>query len=184
MRKFRCEPGTQAIGHAVLAFTDNLQAMDVQDILKKQDLTDVQPDQWYDMQKLLDVLNDVIKRGRNEMTNFVAMGVKRAETAKMPPEAANMTLPQFLENWNKVYQMQHRNGDVGQIEAEKISDTHYRICYDIIYPDDFIYGVAWGFTKRFLPEGHPYLVEYDENITRKDQGGDVTVIHISWDDEA
>jgi len=181
MRKLSCDPGIEVIGHGVLAFTDNIAASQIGDILVRHKLTSIEPEGWYNMNDLLDVLNEIVERHMNITMNYVAMGMKRAESAKMPPNADKMTLPEFLNNWNNVYQMQHRGGDVGQLKVKAITDTHYEVTYDIIYPDDFIYGVAWGFTKRFLPKGTSFVVKYDENVIHKDKGGQSTVIHISWE---
>jgi hypothetical protein len=49
---------------------------------------------------------------------------------------------------------------------------------DVPYPDDLMYGMMYGFVRRLAPAGSGHIVAYDETITRKDQGGDYTVIHI------
>lgn len=179
MRRLSCNPSIEVIGVAVRAFTEHVTVDEMKGLLKKHGLENIGDDEWYQMLNLLDLLNELTETS-NWSENYVAMGMKRAEVAKMPPEAANMTFGQFLMNWNKIYQLQHRNGDVGQLQAEKLTDTHFKVTFDIIYPDDFIYGVAYGMARRFLPNQTKFVIKYDDSVLQMDKGGKETVLDITW----
>ena len=90
---------------------------------------------------------------------------------------------QVLMRWDDMYQMLHRNADVGGITVEKIAEKHYKTSHTVIYPDDMSYGVLFGFARRFLPPGTPFKVYYDPEIPPRDRGGeqDATIIHIEWE---
>ena len=50
------------------------------------------------------------------------------------------------------------------------------------YPDDFNYGIMYGFALRYLPPHSDFIVSYDPQVTPRDRGGEqgCTVIHIRW----
>jgi hypothetical protein len=180
MREFKCDPNAEIIGQNVLAFVQNLRAEEVQPFLKKHGLENVDPEKWYPLQDWLNVLNDIQREGE-AMSDFVGIGMAIAETAPLPPETEGMNLEQFFGLLNPSYQMQHRSGDVGKIESEKVGDKHIKVTVDVPYPDDLEYGTAYGFAKRFLPKGTRFVVKYDEKQTRKDHGGENTIIHVTWE---
>ena len=37
--------------------------------------------------------------------------------------------------------------------------------------------------RRFLPKGTQFEVRFDQHVERRDNGGSVTVIHVSWKSE-
>jgi len=97
------------------------------------------------------------------------------------PDGTNPTLPEVLAFWNDVlYQPLFRNGDPGSISCEKIDATHYVSVHKHIWPDDFSYGIAYGFARRFLPPKTSFRVSYDPNFPRMDDGGQSTRILIEW----
>jgi hypothetical protein len=111
---------------------------------------------------------------------MVAIGSKIAETAFLPPEVERLSFEQIILGMNNFYQMQHRNGDAGEIKAEKVGENHFRLDVRVPYPDDLEYGTAFGFAKRFLPSSKDFTVFYDEEMKRREEGGEVTRIHIKW----
>lgn len=116
------------------------------------------------------------------MGNLVAIGMAVATKMVMPPDLVHAPLPVILSLWNDLYHMQHRNGNIGEVKAEKISDTHYRTTHTHLYPDDMVWGLAYGMAKRFLPPGAHFKVEYSPQSPRLDEGdGDQTVVDVIWD---
>lgn len=180
MRHLTCDPNVEIIGAAMLSIMDNLNVSEIYPFLEKHGLVEIDPSQWYATHLWLNVMNDLAEH-TNLMTNLVAIGLRIAENVVLPPELANATLPQMLEVWDNVYQMQHRGGDIGQVKTEKINDTTYKTTHVHLYPDDLTYGVGYGWAKRFLPTGTSFKVWYDESIPRMDEGGEETIIHISWE---
>lgn len=180
MRVLRCPADSEVIGQAVTAFVDNMQSDIIKPILEKYGLAEVDPTQWYKTQLWLDVLNE-LGHQHSSMANFVAIGMSIAHTIVMPPELEHASLEQILMLWNDLYHLQHRGqSEIGYVLCEKVSDTHMKCIQKHIYPDDFTYGIAYGFARRFLPRGMNFVVEYDKATKRMDEGGEKTIIHVKW----
>jgi hypothetical protein len=180
MRKLTCEPGTEVNGATVLSLIENMQSADIAPYLSKYKLENIQEDHWYPLENMQGLLNELHNR---QMTpSFVAIGMSIAEVALMPPHLEHASLGELLENWNEHYQINHRYGNIGRKITEKIDEHHYKLTLDGgVYPDDFEYGVVYGFAKRFLPVGTKFTVWYEDGVKRLDQGGTQTVIHIIWE---
>lgn len=174
------DPKAEIIGQNVLGFVECVNKDRILPFLKKHALNPIDPNRWYPLQKWLDVLNDMVT-AEGSMFDFVSVGMKIAETAVYPPEVENLPFAAFVMMIPQVYQMQHRNGNVGEERAEQLGEKHLQLIMRTPYPDDLAYGVVWGMARRFLPAGTSFLIEYDETEPRRDHGGETTVLDISWD---
>ncbi|MBI5958152.1 MAG: hypothetical protein HY866_05430 [Chloroflexi bacterium] len=174
------EPNVEVIGQNLLSFIQNVNAEHIEPVLRKYGLAVIEPEKWYPLQQWLDVLSDLAIQSGG-MFDLVAIGAAISQTALMPPEVEKMPFEQFLFLVNDVYQMQHRNGKAGEVKVEKIADQHMKIVVRVPYPDDLEYGTTYGFAHRFLPKGTKILVEYDPSLKRRDQGGESTTIHVTWE---
>lgn len=176
------DPATELVGHSVLAFTTNIMHEDIAEILEKHNLAQVDPSRWYSLQKVLDVLSD-ISRETNSMSNFVSIGMAAAKHGyeAMPDAAKGLPLDAFLKHYTIAYKDRLRNGDVGEVEFEKVNDKHYILRLRVPFPDDVFYGVIYGYVRLFRPQNQSFSVKYDDRIPRRDQGGDVTVLHVQMD---
>ncbi|NDJ61389.1 MAG: hypothetical protein GYB67_09700 [Chloroflexi bacterium] len=180
MRILTCDPHAEVRGLALLAFVNNLNADEIRPTLERHGIGEVDPDRWYPMQNWLNVLNDLSHQD-NHSSNLVAVGLAVANQPILPPELdASAALHQVLLNWNNSYQSLHRGADVGYHHIEKVSETHYRATSTALYPDDFFYGVAYGFARRFLPPDVDFSVAFDDDTPNLDDGGENTVINIKW----
>lgn len=173
------DPHTEVIGQNVLSFVQNVNANVIRPVLDSHGLSHIEPDKWYPLQRWRNVLSDLAGES-NAMFNMVAVGMAISETAVLPPGAEQLSLEQILFAINDIYQLQH-HGQVGSVRTEKISDKHLKLTVCVPYPDDLEYGTTYGFARRFLPKGTLFTVEYDQDLPRHDQGGDSTVIHITWE---
>ena len=118
------------------------------------------------------------------MSSLVAIGIEVGLMTPMPADLAeeNPTLEDVLMRWNDMYQMLHRNADVGSIVVEKVGEKHIKTIHTVVYPDDMSYGVLYGYGRRFLPPGTFFKVYYDPDFPPRDRGGkDATIIHIEWE---
>lgn len=180
MRTLACDSDVEVIGSAMLSIINNVQGYEIRPILDQHNLTDIDSDTWYPAQKWLDVMNDLAKKP-SATTNDVAIGMKIAENVVLPPQLKSATLAQILQSWDTIYQKQHRGKNIGYKEVQKIDDTSYRVILADLYPDDLSYGVAYGFCRRFLPNGSHFTVKYENIHNRRDKGGaDTTVLLINW----
>jgi hypothetical protein len=181
MRRLTCDPNVEVRGEVLLSLLQNIRAKDIEQYVKVYGLTDVQAGHWYRIQPFLDLLNDLAFK-ENQTPNFVSIGITIAETAYMPPEMSQMPFGELLLHWDDHYQGNHRHGDIGYKSTEKIDDRHYQITlHGGLYPDDFEYGVLYGFGKRFLPQGTYFIVLYDDTVQHLDEGGEKTVLDIQWE---
>lgn len=181
MPRMTCSPGTEVIGQVMLSYIDNLRAEEIRPLLEKYGVANINPNEWYPLEPWLALINEM-SADANFASNMIAVGLKVAEYAIMPEEMKNVSLAQMLEGWNIHFHANHRNGEIGQITTEKVSDTHYRLIHQHIYPDDLNYGLAYGFARTFLPKGTHFTVSYEDYDHRLDNGGgDKTVINVQWE---
>ena len=175
------DPNTEVLGQPMLGFIYCLRQEEIRPLLEKHGLTDIEPNGWYPLQKWLDVLGDLTEeRSGQAMFDFVAVGMKIADMAEFPPEFDTMPLEQVLSGFSASYQRDHRGGDAGEIIVEPVKEGHVKVVVRTPYPDDTWYGFVWGLFRRYSSPGTGFRVKYDEGLPRRDEGGEVTVIHVEW----
>lgn len=182
MPAYSCDPNLELTGYATLALLEHLDRHQIETFLVVHDLVDVAPDGWVKVTNILNLMNDFARAG-GSMGNFVALGIKAAELAPLPPEMEAMSFPDFLLAYRDVYQQRHRNGDPGSLTIEFPSNHHAVVhCINVPYPDDLVYGVLFGFAQRVFPTATQFSIFYDEKILAREQGGDATLLHVVWED--
>jgi hypothetical protein len=106
------------------------------------------------------------------------MGMKIGQIQPLPE---GVDFPAVLQSWDEVYHSLHRNGDIGHLKCNQLNDHHYVITSTDLYPDDFDYGIIYGYAKRLLPVGSKFKVYYDKEHTARDRGDSPsTMIHVEW----
>jgi len=181
MHDFKCNPEMEITGQTLLAYLDNVQVDIIGPIFKKHGMMDIEPEKWYPLQPVLDVLKE-LSSGQNATANLVAVGVKIAEYGVQPEDIINAPLPVVLEHWHDHMQYNFRNGDPGKIITEKVHDKFYKVTQINMFPDALCYGLAYGFARSRLPLGTNFRVWYEDNNNRLDNGGgDKTVICVEWE---
>lgn len=143
-------------------------------VFKKNNQTaSINPVRWYPLRKWLHMLDGLVATSR-DATNFVEIGIALANTFPLPHEAEKMTLEGFFRFFDEIYQMQHRNGDVGSITVQKMETDELQITvHSSPYPDDLIYGVVYGFTLRFLKKGQHFVLKQESK-------GRTLKLHLKW----
>ncbi len=180
MRQYQSfDPNAELIGVTAQGLVTSILHDDIADILERRGLSKIDPQQWYRVQQLLDVFNDVAKGG-DASSMFVSIGMAAAEIGfdNMPAERKVMPISTFFSNYDAIWQSRHRNGDVGHVKYEQLSDDHIVLTVRSPYPDDMFYGAFYTYTRHFCPADRQFTVSYDPKITAQDQGGQETVIHI------
>ena len=107
--------------------------------------------------------------------------MKEAEQAMVPPQFSQMNLGDVLMGVTQVFDLNNRGSDYGSCKAEKVGDKHVKVTLRAATPDDIWYGVFYGFVRRFAPKGVHFTVKYDSDIPRRENGGEFTIIHITWE---
>ena len=171
-------PDTEILGQIILDFSQAIGADRFGPILERHGLTDLESDRWYPGQIWVDVLNDVAAEGGG-MMDFVSLGIRQMDLVQWPPGFSDMPLTEMLQSLNEAYRMNYRGSDIGGIEAEIVSDNHVKMIVRSFEPDALWYGNLYGFMRLFA--AGQYMVTYDETVPRREEGGEVTIIHLTWE---
>jgi hypothetical protein len=173
------DPNAEIVGTTVSGFTKSVLYEDLTGVLKRHNLDNIDPTQWYPVQNLLNVYNDMAVKG-NTSSVFVSLGMAAVQVSldHMPAAMKSLTLAQFLSNYDSVWQSRHRGGDVGYVRFEQVNDNHFVMTFKSPYPDDIFYGAFYAYARHFCPRNKRFSVSYDTNHPRRDRGGEETVIHI------
>ncbi len=173
------DPQVEMIGMTASGFIKSLMHDDITDILARHHLDNIDPQGWYPVQNLLDVMSE-ISEGSNTTTIFVSIGMAAVEMGleAMPAAMKSLSIQEFFSKYDAVWKSRHRNGDPGSAQYELVDENHIILRIKTPFPDDIFYGGMYAYARFFCPNGKTFSVAYDENIPRRDAGGDVTVIHI------
>lgn len=177
MCEYKCDPHVELNGNSTKALLRSMLVDEYRHILEKYSLADIDVEAWYPLQQILNVLAE-IGRNKNAMMDFVSIGLAAAEYSMFPPEIEQVSIQEFFRLYQQVYPTRHRNGDAGQLWVDVAENGNITITLDNPYPDDLMYGMMYGFARRFSPRNKSFAVSYDTTQPRKNQGGDVTVIRI------
>jgi hypothetical protein len=178
---YTCDPEIEINGVTVLSLTQNIQHGEIASILQEHGFASVNPESWYSLQAILNVLHK-IGDGGNAMTNFVSIGISAGElgVSNLPPELGQIAITDFLIQYRHVYKTRHRNGEPGDVIGEQVTENHVKITFiDTPYPDDIMYGVMYAYARHFLTGSH-FTLRYDSDLHRDRNGGDTTVMHLEW----
>jgi hypothetical protein len=177
------DPDSEVVGSSILAFIQCSRYENIAPHLEKHGLTDVDPKGWYPVQTWLDTLRDIAEHGggMDTMFDFVSIGMKLSEVVPLPPEYDHLPFYEALmATGARGYQFNHR-GDVGEQRVELVDDHRLRVTIRTPYPDDLFYGFYYGLVRRYMPAGIEFTVAYDDSTLRRDQGGEATVLYITWE---
>lgn len=169
-------------GQSLLVYLNHMERDATSPFLKKHHIPElVEPDQWYPAQNVVDFLWDVAG-GPNAMYSLVSIGMESAKTLVFPPEWDHIPLEEFFVNLlPMIYGGYFRGGYSGYLKTEKVGNRYLKVICVTPLPDDGWYGAIFGLTRRLLPKGTLFNVEYDKVVTRRDHGGDATNIFVKWE---
>lgn len=170
---------TEVLGQMVIDFENAINSNSFKPILEKHNLNHVKADEWYSGQKWLAVLNDI--KTDSSFLNLVSIGIEQIKHVEWPPEFSSMSFEDVLVSLNPIYQSYYRGSDIGEVQFEKVNDYHFRIILRVFEPDDLWYGNIYQIARTFDTPSTAFTLAYDEEITRKDMGGDYTVLNIHFD---
>ncbi len=172
-------PDSEVIGGVMNGFIAAINSDNIRPHLEKLHMTDLDSGAWYPKQMHIDLFNSIAESNRSAMFDFVSIGMTIAEFA-WGPELDRESFEYILSLWPATFNHSNRGADRGYIRPTKIADRHYAIAHYTPDPDDLNYGVVYGTCKRFLPKDTQFVVFYDEDVPRREEGGDETIIHIQW----
>ncbi len=179
---YRYAPGAEVLGQAASAIFNHMLGDEVMDSLRKHGVDQLKPDEWYPVDKFIEVFADWFKNPENTSNQLVSVGMAIIHNAVLPPEMESAPLIDKLILLGKLHDINHRgSGDPGRYVIEQLGEKHLKYTTNTPYPDDMIYGYIYGVAKRFLPRGTHFTVSYDPDVPRQHEGGTHTVFHLRWD---
>ena len=169
------DPKAEVVGQAILSVTAAL-GDKVRPILKQHSLGDLKPDEWYPLKDWLEVLNEVTT-GDNPL-DAVATGLKIFETAIFPPSIDSVS--SAIHSIDVAYQMNHRNGDVGQYRTEDIEKGEIKVVAETPFPDYFTYGILYGLARHFTSDSESVTIVHDDTAPCKKKGKASCTYYVKW----
>jgi hypothetical protein len=166
----------EILGQVMLSLVMCVNAENIKPYLEKYNLTQIDPRKWYPARLMSAILSDMADAG-GVMFDFVSIGMKLAD---LTPEPPGDTFTEKILVWKEQDNKTSRGSDTGYSTTEMVGDKHLKIVNRRSSPDDLLYGYLYGFARRFL-KGTRFMVKYDESVPRRENGGDVTIIHVTWD---
>jgi hypothetical protein len=175
-------PDAELSGTSAQALTSCIVHDEIEAILIRHRLNDIDASAWYPVQVVLDVFNDLAATG-SHVEYFVSIGMAAAETIynTLPESMRRLSLMPLLDTYQQIYLSHQRSpagGDMGYMKAWQIDDDHIIMRVRVPYPDDIMYGLLYGLVRHFRPADRDFTVYYDVHQPRREHGGTETIIHI------
>lgn len=180
MTKYRVfHPDHEIIGHVVQDIEAAIGGEHLYPIFAKHGLAKVDPNSWYSMQDFLNALKE-LDEGGNAIFDLVSAGMNTVENLVVPPEFTSLSPFDMLAQSDALYHTHSRGTDIGYIAVEQVANSHVVLTYHAPLPDDYWYGIVYGFCRRFFPPHTAAKVYFDTTMLRREEGGEDTVIHVTW----
>ncbi len=179
-KKSRFSEDAEVIGAVVQILTQGNSTKEIQPILEKNKLNDLDPEQWYPVRLVEQSSAEIIaqRQGLAGMFEMVRLGMSASKIENMfPPEistieAAFLSMP---TGFDAVF----RGTDHGYVKVERVGDKHLKTMTRSPFLDDAIYGYYYAVAQHF-GQNYNFRLYYDDDALRPDRGGDVLVIHVEW----
>jgi hypothetical protein len=170
-------PDAQVIGFTLKTYLRSLRADDIAPILAKHGLPEIDPNQWYPMQRALDVQKDINDTNENVSEVLVAAGIQFAQDWSIPPETK--TIADALHMLRQLSKQVDRCVPDGfGFTIQEVCEKHVRMFHNTPYDDHSVYGLLWGLVKRLKPQGNMFVVRIIENPDPEAYPG--TCFEIKW----
>jgi len=184
MAKYQTSKSAEITGWGLKSYFDSLVSDEVIPIIIPvlnqyglESVDDIQTDGWYPIQLTLDMFKAIDKHS-NASANYVALGMSMSTHAPMPEEIE--TIPHFIAALNDLYVFSVRNFPESELyEHEIVNDRHIRLVDNNPYPHDMIYGLVYGFVKRYAPANSEWTVTRTYK-NPADPNADGAVYDITW----
>jgi hypothetical protein len=168
-------PDAQTIGSSLILYLRNLRSEEIASILAKYGLSSIEPNEWYPMQRALDIQRDIYETNENVSEKMVAVGIQFAQDQSFPPETKTVTDVLLTRMGDR----SSRNVPAGFGRSPcMVSEKHAWVFHNSPYSDDAVYGFLWGLVNRFKPKNDMFVVRIIENPDPENHPG--TCFDIKW----
>lgn len=146
-------------------------------VLASHNLGHILTDKWYSLQDLLNAFREL----HDANYDFVAVGMRIPDDARFPPNINS--IESALQSLNEAYHLNHQN-EGGGWEVHMISENEIACISSTPYPSDMEYGIIYGLTRRFRPQGVNFTVYHEDTVDGKPNrknGGQSCLYRVIWD---
>lgn len=173
------ESTLEVSGRIASALVAHLNAKDTAKILEHYGLTTIKPDDWYNVNQVLTMINE-IGNGPNATTNLVSIGMEagRHFVEGLPDEVQGLPLAQILQMEETMLHTQYRNGDPGYIRVQQVNEKHFIHDAHNSWPDDLVYGFVYAVVHHCRPPNQHFSIVKDKDVLGQDRGGAFLRLHI------
>ena len=171
-------PNVEVNGETIQSFINGMGSYQsiFEHTLKENGITKPQKGEWYSQQDWLNSFSVIAQKTGPATLKMI--GKQIIHTAVWPPDVN--TINKALASIDVAYHLNHRGGEIGHYQYEKLAERKARITCNNPYPCDFDLGVISGAINKFaVPQDRPVIVHEDINICRKNHG-DICVYIITW----
>lgn len=170
-------PDAELLGQLLMGLEQSADSESIASILETHGLTNIDPKQWYPMQAMLNVENDIYAANDNISKKLIGLGIQFAQEWVFAPDVK--TIFDALHIQVHLINQMFRNVPEGHgITLQDVSKNHIRAFVNIPYADDSIYGAFWGTVNRFKPKESVFVVRIIDNPDPETQPG--TCFDIKW----
>ncbi len=144
------------------------------DILAENGIENPKLDEWYSQQAWLDTLSQIEKTVGE--TTLTEIGKSIPKNAKWPDDVQSIV--DGLKSIGRAYQLNHRGGDIGYYEAEKVDETTVVVECTNPYSCAFDTGIVEAVADEFADSSTPDVTEVGDEC--RAEGGDTCRYEIRW----
>jgi hypothetical protein len=167
----------QVLGVVFGVYLHNLRSEDLAPIMAKHGVSGFNPNDWYPMQRMLDIQHDIHKSDENVSEKLVASGIQFAQEWSFPSETNGVT--------EVLYALSRVSGGVVRSVPEGygfsvhvVCERHVWLFSNTPHTDDGVYGTVWGLVNRVKPKDDMFVVRIIENPDPENHPG--TCFDIKW----
>lgn len=178
MKLLQLSDSVEVSGQTLYAILTNLQADQLEPMRKLFPWAEtLDPTAWYPQRYWRDVFEWLLGKP-DAMTNLVAVGMRIGNIMDLPSGCT--TLAEVLLNWDSLYHLHHRNGEIGHVRSTQIGPKYIRVAHPAAYPDHFLYGMAYGLARRLRPPTESFTVRYPHPEECEEDPTQYVVLDVLW----
>ena len=164
-------------GAALLTLLQSQKHYEFEDLVKKYNYDNVEPDKWYSYQDTMEFLKELTQR-ENMTENMVSIGIKVFEVVPLLENVSN--IGDGLAMMNTLTTTLERNveRDESWYTIQQIDNTTYEFIDKGPLPHDLIYGELYALAIRLRPEDSGFTLTR-EYLNEDEPDLDGAVYHIT-----
>jgi hypothetical protein len=139
-----------------------------------------EPNKWYKLQSLLDVMKDLQESFNPGL--LTRMGYQVAQLVELPPHWNDIDIA--LSEIDVGYQMNHRGGQIGSYSCNDLGSQNglrrIKMTIKTHWPCEYELGLLQGLSDRFKSNGAEVNVREDDASPCRKNGSDSCTFLVSW----